>query len=71
MPMSENELVYNERYCDYRLLYEGLEFCWDEKPSGDYLDTVKVLAKNYIKILIRLLLLCLKTYKKCMMNLLL
>ena len=25
MPMSENELVYNERYCDYRLLYEGLE----------------------------------------------
>lgn len=47
MPMSENELVYNERYCDYRLLYEGLEFCWDEKPSGDYLDTVKVLAKNY------------------------
>ena len=49
MPMSENELVYNERYCDYRLLYEGLEFCWDEKPSGDYLDTVKVLAKNYHK----------------------
>lgn len=47
--MSENELVYNERYCDYRLLYEGLEFCWDEKPSGDYLDTVKVLAKNYHK----------------------
>lgn len=49
IPMSENELVYNERYCDYRLLYEGLEFCWDEKPSGDYLDTVKVLAKNYHK----------------------
>ena len=47
--MSENELVYNERYCDYRLLYEGLESCWDEKPSGDYLDTVKVLAKNYHK----------------------
>ena len=44
--MSENELVYNERYCDYRLLYEGLEFCWDEEPSGDYLDTVKVLAKD-------------------------
>lgn len=47
--MSENELVYNERYCDYRLRYEGLEFCWDEEPSGDYLDTVKVLAKNYHK----------------------
>ncbi len=63
MPMSENELVYNERYCDYRLLYEGLEFCWDEKPSCDYLDTVKVLAKITIKILIRLQLLCLKTFK--------
>ena len=25
---------------------EGLEFCWDEKPSGDYLDTVKVLCQK-------------------------
>ena len=49
MPMIENELIYDEKYCEYRLLYEGLEFCWDEKPSGDYLDTVKVLAQNYHK----------------------
>lgn len=71
MPMIENELIYDERYCEYRLLYEGLEFCWDEKPSGDYLDTVKVLAQNYQKILIRLQLSCSKIFEKCMVNLLL
>ena len=48
-PMIENELKYDERYCEYSLLYEGLKFCWDEKPSDDYLDTVKVLAQNYHK----------------------
>ena len=47
--MIENELIYDEKYCEYRLRYEGIEFCWDEKPSGDYLDTVKVLAQNYHK----------------------
>ena len=33
MPMIENELIYDEKYCEYRLLYEGLKFCWDEKTS--------------------------------------
>ena len=33
MPMIENELIYDERYCEYRLHYEGLKFCWDEKTS--------------------------------------
>ena len=47
--MIENELIYDEKYCEYRLRYEGIEFCWDEKPTDDYLDTVKVVAKNYHK----------------------
>ena len=33
MPMIENELIYDEKYFEYRLLYEGLKFCWDEKTS--------------------------------------
>ena len=31
--MIENELIYDEKYCEYRLLYEGLKFCWNEKTS--------------------------------------
>ena len=51
MPMSENELVYNREIIVYyrSSFMKAQNSCLDEKPSGDYLDTVKVIAKNYHK----------------------
>ena len=44
-----NEIIYDERLRQYTFTYEGIQFCWVEKPTDANVDTVKLLATNYHK----------------------
>ena len=44
-----NSAIYDEQLRQYTISYEGIQFCWDEKPIDANLDTAKLLAVNYHK----------------------
>lgn len=44
-----NEIIYDELLKQYAWSYEGIQFCWDEKPTDANVDTAKLLATNYHK----------------------
>ena len=44
-----NPAIYDEQLRQYTISYEGIHFCWDEKPTDANLDTAKLLAVNYHK----------------------
>ncbi|MBF1750981.1 MAG: hypothetical protein HXP17_04850, partial [Veillonella sp.] len=44
-----NEIIYDELLKQYAWSYEGIQFCWDEKPTDANVDTAKLLATNYYK----------------------
>ena len=44
-----NGIIYDEQLRQYTLTYEGIQFCWDEKPTDVNVDTAKLLATNYHK----------------------
>ena len=44
-----NPAIYDEQLRQYTISYEGIQFCWDEKPTNDNLDRAKLLAVNYHK----------------------
>ena len=44
-----NPVIYDEQLRQYTIFYEGIQFCWDEKPTDTNLDTAKLLAVNYHK----------------------
>ena len=41
-----NEIIYDERLRQYTFTSEGIQFCWDEKPTDANVDTAKLLAIN-------------------------
>ena len=43
-----NGIIYDEQLRQYTLIYEGIQFCWDEKPTDANVDTAKLLATNSI-----------------------
>ena len=47
--MITNSAIYDEQLRQYTISYEGIQFCWDEKPTDANLDTAKLLAVNYHK----------------------
>jgi len=44
-----NPVIFDEQLRQYTISYEGIQFCWDEKPTDANLDTAKLLAVNYHK----------------------
>ena len=44
-----NHVRYDEQLRQYTLSYEGIQFCWDEKPTDANVDTATLLATNYNK----------------------
>ena len=44
-----NPAIYDEQLRQYTISYEGIQFCWDEKPTDVNLDTARLLATNYHK----------------------
>lgn len=44
-----NGIIYDEQLRQYTFTYEGIQFCWDEKPTDANVDTDKLLATNYHK----------------------
>ena len=44
-----NDVKYDELLKQYTWSYEGIQFCWDEKPTDANVDTAKLLATNYHK----------------------
>ena len=44
-----NPVIFDEQLRQYTIFYEGIQFCWDEKPTDNNLDTAKLLAVNYHK----------------------
>ena len=44
-----NPVIYDDQLRQYTISYEGIQFCWDEKPTDINLDTAKLLAVNYHK----------------------
>ena len=44
-----NLAIYDEQLRQYTISYEGIQFCWDEKPTDVNLDTARLLATNYHK----------------------
>ena len=46
---NANPAIYDEQLRQYTISYEGIHFCWDEKPTDANLDTAKLLAVNYHK----------------------
>ena len=44
-----NPAIYDEQLSQYTISYEGIQFCWDEKPTDINLDTARLLATNYHK----------------------
>ena len=36
-----NGIIYDEQLRQYTFTYEGIQFCWDEKPTDANVDTAK------------------------------